>query len=217
MCVKSIVIGVTVHVGAICAFEGGQEFRIHQEASRRTFTVSQEGRFLGAVLSSDYGRLDFYDADHKRIHVNHEDVLFDDTDKRIGLIRWEKDEESKKWFWQRKCMLYRFKTHLIFYEDADTPVFTLDEEGAGHSFVFREYETKKPLAVALWSWSLLGNSSIAAFDDHVQDWNVILVNSPLMEEKNISFVSLIWTLLKHSQLHFPSPSDYPFEPSLNSR
>jgi len=199
---------------AIYADEYPNEFQIHQEVSRRRFVILDSTQSLGTVLNSRYGQFDFYDKNEIKTHTNLEDNLFDKTGDLLSYIEWRKDIEAQKWFWQRKCVFCPFRTHMILYSNTGTPLITFDEEGEGKSFVFRDCETRKPLAVAFWSSSLLKPFYIATSDDLIQDWNLIIVDRSSLQEKRISFVFLIWALLKYSQLHFPNPDLYPYEQEL---
>ncbi len=195
-------------------WECPNEFQIRQEPSMRVFSILDNTQFLGAIVNSDYGQLDFYNSDKIKLGFNLLDCLYDSSNNLLGFIKWQVDPETKKWFWQRKHLFFTRKTHIILFSNIGTPIVTLDEEGEGGSFVFRDYDTQKPLAIALWSSSLLGSCFIAKFDISVQNWDVIIVDRPLLEERQILPIFLTWSLLKHSQLRFPSPSDFPYETHL---
>jgi hypothetical protein len=204
------VLSLIALIFSIQAYEYPNEFQIRQEPSMRAFSVVEGTQFLGEIFNTSYGRFDFYDRNKTKICTNFEDALYDNANNLLSFIEWKKDAEAEKWFWQRKCTLCFLKTHMILFSSTNIPFLTLDEEGEGNSFVFRDCEMGMPIAVALWSWKLLGNSCIAKFDDQVQNWDLIIVDRPFLEEKQISPLLLIWALLKHSQLRFPDPSAYPY-------
>lgn len=195
---------------SIHAYEYPNELQIRQESSRRAFSILDGSQLVGEIFNSSYGRFDFYDGNRSKICTNLEDALYDDANNLLSFIEWKKDAEAEKWFWQKKCIFCPLKTHMELFSAEKIPFLTLDEEGEGNSFVFRECKMGRPIAVALWSWKLLGNSFIAQVDDQVQNWDLIIVDRLFLEENQIPQLVLVWALLKHSQLYFPEPQLYPY-------
>ena len=192
------------------AYEFPDEFQVRQEPSMRAFSIAEGSQFLGEIFNSGYGRFDFYDQSKTKVYTNVEDALYDSDNQLLSFIEWKMDAEAEKWFWQRKCTFCRLKTHMLLFSGDKVPLLTLDEEGEGSAFVFRECEEGRPIAVALLSWKLLGNSWIAQFDDQVQNWDLMIVDRRFVEENLLSPLILVWALLKHSQLFFPDPQLYPY-------
>lgn len=185
-------------------YEYPDEFELRQQASMRTFHIMREDQFLGAVFNSAYGQFDFYDGNREKICVNSLDTLYDLSHRFLGFIEWRNETSSGFWHW----LLGYPKTHMLLYSGPRTPLLTLDEEGAGNGCVFRDYFTRKPLAIALYYPTTLKKNV------PTQNWRVFIVDRCLLEERGISPVFLTWALLKKSQLRFPSPDQFPYERAL---
>jgi hypothetical protein len=181
------------------------QFHIRQDPVSRFFRIHEDGKFLGAIVNSGYGRLDFYDADENKQWANLFDLLYDNTGDCIGSVKVASDAQWVK-----------TSTRIEIFSKDEELLAMVQAEGDGKCFVFRDAETLKILAIALWSWVPIGKNWIPLFDNYVQDWSVIIVDRMRLQEKRISNVFLIWSLLKHSQKHFPSPDDLPFVDRLPS-
>jgi hypothetical protein len=186
-----------------------REFSIHQDSCMRVFYVKTNDEVIATILSSARGQFDFYDGEKKKRWSNLYDSLFDDSANCIGKLVWEKDPETKKWFWEREHLIYKRMSYINIYSGEKKELlakFHPFREGDRELCVFSDGQTEKPLAIAYWYWTTNG-----WFSNAVQNWQVYIVDRPCLQMRNISDIFLIWVLLKHSQDHFsfgPYQHDY---------
>ena len=200
--VLALLTSAVLHCEEITDLACPNQFHIRQDPVLRMFHIFDDRTSLGAVLSSSFGQLDFYDHEMKKQWVNRNDSFFDSSERCIGSIKFRAETE---WFWARKN-LFRQSTEITIFSSGGELLATFDAEGEGTYFVFRDPENRKPLAIALWNWILAGKSIFSWFDQSIQDWEVIVVDRPRMEEKKIPVIFLVWAILKQAQMHFPDPA-----------
>ena len=185
------------------------EFCIHQDQNmRRVFHVTANSEALWTVLSSHPGQFDFYDRERQKRWINLHDSLFDDSENKIGQLVWEKDPQTEKWFWERERFYYRPMSYIDLYTGDEKELLATFHpycEGNEELCVFSDGQTKETLAVAYWFWTPTGWPS--CFFSKVQNWQIYIVDHSLLQKRNISYIFLIWILLKHTQDHFPFGKD----------
>jgi hypothetical protein len=182
------------------------EFYLQQDPCMRVFRVVANDKILGTILNSAYGRFDFYDAKKQKQWTNLLDTLSDNSGKWLGQLKWREDPELAKWFWQRKKFSYVRMSYIdICAADGKEVLATFhpDAQGDEECFVFLDPKTNQTLAVASWFWTPAGTGWFSFTDPKVQNWHILIVDRARLQERKISNVFLIWTLLKHSQDHFP--------------
>jgi hypothetical protein len=191
---------------AFVDLECPNQFQIQQDAALRLFRMIENEKYLGIIASSDYGVLDFYDSEEEKQWVNRLDSLYDNRGQCIGVVKLASDTE---WFWERRNPFLP-STHIEIFSDEEELLATVEAEGDGKCFVFRDAENGNPLAIALWSWVPTGTFCLSwclsLFDYYVQNWEVIVLDRSRLQERKIPNVFLVWALLKHSQKHFPDPN-----------
>jgi len=176
------------------------QFHIKQDPTLRVFHVFEDDNYFGCVVNSGYGELDFYDSKKEKKYGNIRDDLYDDFG-RIGSVKFLSDFDWYYWLTRpARIELFSKKNMLLA---------TLRAEGDNYSFVFRDAETNKALAIAILNWIPTKNSYF--YEYYIQDWSVFIVDRERLEEKKILSVYLIWALLKHSQTKMPSPNDIKYE------
>lgn len=189
---------LAVNVGLSAFEEMPNEFSVRQDAEKRFFRVMDGERFIGAVVSSDYGQLDFYDSKREKRWMNLYDHLFE-GEKCLGWVKVASDEE---WF-ERSSLIE------IFSGEGD--LLAKVEAEDGNCFIFRDAETKKALAVALWKWVPTSAFWPSFLNTYVQEWSVMIVDRSRLKEKNMPSGMLVWVLMKHTQKHLRGPNDLPYE------
>ena len=157
------------------------QFHIRQDSDLRVFHVFEGESYFGCVVNSDYGKLDFYDSKKEKKYVNIYDILYDDFGN-IGSVNFLSDFDWSYWITR--------PDRIEIFSKENTLLATLRAEGDNYSsFVFRDAETNKALAIGIHS-SLPTKTSY--FNEYfVQDWSVFIIDRQRLEEKKISSVYLI--------------------------
>lgn len=180
-------------------FECSNFFHIRQDDDLRLFHLFEDERSLGTVVSSGYGVLDFYDVYNEKMAVNKEGQLYDPLGQLLGSVQLDSD---KKWI--------KRTDRMEIFSDKNELLATLDTEEEMKYFVFRDPANRKPFAIALWT-PKYPVQCFLGFCHRVQNWTVMIVDRPYLQEKKIPIVFLVWALLKHSQKHLQGPSDLKYE------
>jgi hypothetical protein len=123
------------------------QFHIRQDNLLRVFHVVEDENYYGCIVSSSFGKFDFYDNKKEKKYENIYDDLFDDFEK-IGSIKFLYDAD---WNW-----ITRPKKLEIFSKE-NIHLATLRSEGDNYTFVFRDADTNKALAVAILNWNSIKN------------------------------------------------------------
>ncbi len=198
------ILGVLVG-SALCAAEADypNQFTVRQDDKLRMFRVLDGEKPLGAVVSSDYGQLDFYDSERQKRWTNFFDHLYDKGLNCIASVKVASDDE----FYERSTLIQMFA--------ADKKLLAkVQAEGGDNCFIFRDAETEKAFAIGLLKWLPTRTWNLAFLDTYIQEWSVFVVDRPAMEAKGLSCGFLVWALLKHSQKHMPDPKRVPYEETL---
>lgn len=173
------------------------QFRIEQDAQLRMFRVLDNLDCVGFALNSDYGEIDFYNSRREKEWINLYDCLCDASGNCIGHITFE---------WRSKGLFQKSSPLIKLFSAEDELLAILEEGENGKSFVFRDPETGKALAAALWSWLPTGAYETPVLKYYIQEWEVLIVDRHKLQQKKIPNIYLVWVLLKYSQLHFPDPN-----------
>lgn len=199
------------------------QFHVQQHPVTRMFRVFEDEQFLGAVVNSSYGVMDFYDDKKEKQWVNRFDELYDCLGNCVGKVKLASDTEKQE-IWEKSLypstwielfFYYTPSTLIEIFSAQDELLATVEAESGKEGFVFRDVD-KKPLAVAFWKWVPKGTRGWLWQGTYcVQDWEVIIVDHERLREKKIPNVFLIWALLKHSQKYFPKPACVPYQSELS--
>jgi hypothetical protein len=176
--------------------QGGQCV-IMQDAKQRSFRVLKDGTPSLTVVSSAYGRLDFYETEKNNQlgFVNTLDKLREEgMPNRTWSVKVASDYAS---LWDS---IFNRPTRIDLFSPTEEKLFTVAAEGDSTSFVFREPTTQKIVAIAMWDQKNRWSSEPGR-----QTWQVAK-----LPDGDIPLCLLTWMLLKHSQKHLPSPNALPF-------
>lgn len=174
-----------------------ERFEIKQDRALRMFQIVSDHEFLGNVVSSDRGKLDFYNSSREIEYVNYEDSLFDADGSSVAFLELASDNA---WFPR-----FSQNTRIDIVSQEGELLATVEAEGPENQFVFRDPITLEPIATAQWDDSRYSCARRKCF--RLQDWSVTVTN-----REKIPYTLMVWALLKHSQKLFPAPGDEcPFE------
>jgi hypothetical protein len=101
-------------------------------------------------------------------------------------------------------------TKIEIYSEKEELLASVEDEGGGKCFVFRDAKNNKPLALALWKWLPIGRNFFGLPYTYIQDWTVFIVDRPKLEKQKIPMLFLVWALLKHTQKNLEGPRDLPY-------
>lgn len=189
--------------GGASDFVCPDQFQVVQDFYTRSFHILKGGQPIGRIASTGFGRLDFYDSDEDLHWVNLLDELYDVNGSCIGKV----DVTTLlEWY-------FAGSGRIDIFSESQEHLATMQTEDSWNHFVFRDAQTLQPLAIADWNWIPTGTGFLAClgFDRYVQEWTVTILDRKRLIERKIPDVFLVWTLLKHSQKHLPSPDDLHFE------
>lgn len=182
-------------------------FQIRQDRALRLFHIQSDKQFLGTVVSSSTGILEFYNNKKEKEWINKWDALYDSKDVCVGNLDFEIYKYS---FLQ---LLFYDSNKIAICSDTGSDLVTLDSEISNIGYVrffFRDAETQEILAIGhLETERLADNGKKGKY--FLQDWYVSIQNRQRLQEINVLPTFLIWALLKHSQRLFPSHRRCPFE------
>lgn len=184
------------------------EFQVSQDRALRMFHIKSSQGYLGNVISTSWGILEFYNEEGNKEYVNQDDLLFDQAGIGIGLIDFECYQ------FKRLEFLYKNSNRIALYTDTNEVAAVLDSEifEKGYAkFYFRDPETQKLLVTANWILARDCQNDSADEFYKLQDWKIEIVDREGLIDHHITPVHLVWTLLKHSQRHLPSIKCCPYE------
>lgn len=174
-------------------YEYPEQFQVRQDRGLRMFHILNGREFLGLVVSSNYGVLNFYDNCKGKQYLNYEDELFDHSGVFLGLVEVASD---KQWF--------SSSSHIDIFSNEAELLMIFDKESKDH-FIFRDPITMMPMATAILSRERTSSQTQRTF--LLNDWSVTVIDPVKLQEKKIPFAFLVWTLLKDIQKYLPSPYD----------
>lgn len=202
---KRLLMGLILSgLAQLTAYDLPNEFQIRQEPyqNRRVFRILDQEKMIGYATNSERGKLKFYGVNGELKWVNDEDLLYTAFGEVMGSVDLASDSE---WFGSSTKI-------EIAASDSDWEG-TCEVEGDGNAFVFRDRDSGRPLAIAIWKWvpkdpGWIFNSG------YFQEWAVFITDWEFIKEKQISPIFFIWPLLKHSQKNLPSEEDAPYTDNL---
>lgn len=157
---------------------------IKQRPITHAFNIFNNRKFLFSVPSSGLG--DFYNKKKRKKIKNSYDALYNKYGKRIAAIRLSEDYSGL--FYLNSCM--------EIFSGKERPLARVQTDRSKKSFVFREANTNRLLAVGILNSRAPGKIN----------WSITIINHAYMKEKKIKSIFFAWALLKHSQRnHLPNP------------
>lgn len=177
---------------------------VQKDAKLRLFTISNIGKTVATVLSTDWGKLDFYDQTDKLYLHNECDLLYTESRECFGSDVVKSCRELIGKVKLESDTLGNTSTKIDIFMGRNIPLATVAAEGDPTTFVFRDFHTRKQvLAVAVLKGSYRNPK-----------WSITFVANAI--NPKIRYELFVLALLKHSQkYHLGNPDrEDPYIPNL---
>lgn len=183
-------------------------FQLIEDPYERLFRVNSDNQLLCTVLNTEYGVLEFYDANGEKLCFNTRNDLYNNNGNIIASAWVVSDRERNPncWWYQSNDFCGSSRIDIL---TNNVPLFYMQLEGSG--IVYRDAESHLPLAVVLWSDLVVKEGFFTSlFNTYSKKWSFLVIDAARLKEKEISYTLLIWALLKHIQKTLKSPEELPY-------